>query len=71
MQELIRIVKTHPISNFVNCRNENLWYKAGDFEFPIPFEDLEGGIFEKEMDTTFLKRWIRKHLLFIQENATI
>lgn len=66
---IVEFIKEYPVSKYQNCRNGNLWYIAGDFEFPIPLEEVEGGIFHSEMDTQLLKRWIRKHMTFLEKSG--
>lgn len=38
------------------------------FEFPIPIEDADGGIFEAEDEGLIFMRWIRKHLKYLQDS---
>ena len=69
VSNIVEFIKQHPVSKYQNCRTGNLWYVAGDFEFPIPLEEVEGGIFHSEMDTQILKRWIRKHMTFLEKSG--
>jgi hypothetical protein len=40
----------------------NLWYRVGDFKFPIPMDETRGGCFNRDIKAITLMRWIRKHL---------
>jgi len=56
-------------AHFEEYRAGNLWYTTDDgFRFPIPIEDTKGAVFFKTHRAITLMRWIRKHLVLI-ENA--
>lgn len=45
-----------------------MWYEIKDinFKYPIPLEDTKGGIFMREEACNLHRRWIRKHIEFIE-----
>lgn len=40
----------------------NLYYRIGDFKFPIPMEDTKGACFNRSMKAITLMRWVRKYV---------
>lgn len=48
-------------------KDGELWYRAENgFEFPIPKDDMKGGLFKPEDKSIFFMRFIRKHLEYLR-----
>lgn len=72
MSTISELVK-ETMSTFQYYRDGELWYRIPysnsgldsvkkHFDFPIPITDTGTGVFEKQMKSIVLMRWIRKHL---------
>jgi len=59
-------------ARFVNTEvKTELWYVCENgFEFPIPFEETKGAIFEAEDKAAYFMRWIRPHLKMVEAAKT-
>lgn len=56
---------------FVCLKNHELWYKTDSgFDFPIPLEDSEGGIFLSEDKASLFMRWIRKRIQNLKDEES-
>lgn len=54
--------------HFDHYRLGELWYKTDDgFEFPVPITDCGNGIFMRDDKAILFMRYIRKHLIAIDE----
>lgn len=55
-------------SRFVNTdAKTELWYVCENgFEFPIPFEETKGAIWNSEDKAALFMRWIRPHLKLVE-----
>lgn len=57
---------------FVCLKNRELWYKTDSgFEFPIPLEDSEGGIFLNEDKASLFMRWMRKRIQELKDEESV
>lgn len=67
MASLKEMVSENRKANFIYYRDGNLWYKTevGDFEFPVPTEDIGNATFPAQEKALLLMRYIRKHLQLI------
>lgn len=59
VKELIKNQKAH----FTHYQDGNMYYTTTNgFEFPIPLDDMKGGVFNNEHEAINLMRWVRKHV---------
>ena len=47
-------------AEFQYFRDNKLWYKVGDFLFPVPVEDIGMATFNRDDKAIYFMRWIRK-----------
>jgi transcriptional regulator with XRE-family HTH domain len=53
---------------FIRFQAKELWYRCDNgFEFPVPVDDTGDAAFLPIDKSTFFMRWIRKHLMLIEE----
>ncbi len=70
MSRLKDLVAGNKKARFVFFRDKSLFYETEDgFLFPVPVEDAGSATFNAEEKALLLMRYIRKHLVRI-ENAT-
>ncbi len=69
--KVLDYIKNGEISTFVELKNKELWYEVSGFKFPIPLEETEGGVFLATDKASIFKRWIRKHLEFLEKSKNI
>jgi hypothetical protein len=53
-------------AKFVFYRGNELFYEIGDFQFPVPIDDLGSTHINAEEKAIFLMRYVRKHLANIE-----
>ncbi len=74
----LELVKNWPDVMFERIEDRKLWYQCvaldafggyaeSGFEFPVPFEETDGGLFLPRDKTMAFRRWIGRHLKFIKE----
>lgn len=52
---------------FLRYQQGELWYKCDNgFEFPVPISDTGSGAFLPEDKAVYFMRWIRNHLVMLQ-----
>lgn len=56
---------------FIYLLNRQLWYRTNSgFEFPVPVEDTDGAKFLADDRAMVFMKWIRKHIVRLQEEET-
>jgi len=67
------MVKDNKRVTFEFARKGELWYKTeSGFMFPVPFDDMGDGTFQKEDKAMMFMRYIRKQIECInKENAEV
>ena len=66
--QIKEMVKDNQKVHFDFYRQGELWYKTDTgFEFPVPISDTGDGVFLREDKALLFMRYIRKHLLSIEE----
>lgn len=64
---LIKDLVKDTTAEFVYYQNGELWYRVKTFEFPVPITDTGTGNFPASIKAITLMRWIRKHLIMLEE----
>ena len=59
------LVQNNQKAHFFCYKDNELWYKIGDFKFPIPIDDVGSTQLLAEEKALLLMRWIRKYLTLL------
>jgi hypothetical protein len=54
-------------ATFLHYQNGELWYEVNGFHFPVPIQDTGTGHFPSSIKAITLMRWIRKHLIMLDQ----
>lgn len=57
---------------FLKYQKNELWYVTEcGFEFPVPISDTGDAIFNNEDKALLFMRWIKKHIVYLEESKKI
>jgi hypothetical protein len=62
------MVKDNKKVFFVCYKQKELWYRTETgFDFPVPIDDTQDGVFNAEDKALLFMRYIRKHVAMLEE----